>query len=75
MSERHSAVKSRSQTMSQIRALLITAPEQVHNVFRAIAGAMLVSTTARTRPAESPRRVRRANCWCQPDRSRGSVRA
>ncbi len=49
--ERRSAAKAKSQTMNQIHALLITAPEPVRNTYRELTGAKLVSTLARTRPA------------------------
>jgi hypothetical protein len=51
MSERHSAVKARSQTMNQIHALLITAPDEVRSDYRTLTGRALVSTLSRTRPA------------------------
>jgi transposase len=51
MSERHSAVKARSQTMNQIHALLITAPDQVRSDYRSLTGRNLVVTLARSRPS------------------------
>lgn len=51
MSERHSAVKARSQTMNQIHALLITAPDEVRSDYRTLTGRALVSTLSRSRPA------------------------
>jgi transposase len=51
MSERHSAVKARSQTMNQIHALLITAPDQVRSDYRSLTGRNLVITLARSRPS------------------------
>lgn len=51
MSERHSAVKARSQTMNQIHALLITAPDEVRSDYRTLTGRTLVNTLARSRPA------------------------
>lgn len=50
-SERRSAVKARSQTMNQIHALLITAPDVVRSDYRTRTGRTLVSTLARSRPA------------------------
>ena len=47
---RRSAAKAKSQTMNQIHALLITAPESVRNTYRALTGAKLVNTLARARP-------------------------
>jgi transposase len=51
MSERHSAVKARSQTMNQIHALLVTAPDQVRSDYRSLTGRNLVITLARSRPS------------------------
>lgn len=50
MSERRSAAKARTQTMNQIHALLITAPDSVRADYRALAGDKLISTLARSRP-------------------------
>lgn len=62
MAERHSAVKSRSQTMNQIHSLLVTAPEEVRHDYRAYQGDRLVAILARTRPATGtdPERVARS---------------
>jgi len=51
MSERHSAVKARSQAMNQIHGLLITAPDQVRQDYRALGGEKLVDVLSRSRPA------------------------
>lgn len=50
LSERRSAVKTKTQAMNQIHALLVTAPESVRNVFRRLSGNRLITTLARTRP-------------------------
>ena len=50
LSERRSAVKTKTQAMNQIHALLVTAPESVRNVFRRLGGNRLITTLARTRP-------------------------
>lgn len=63
ISERRSAAKARAQTMNQIHALLITAPDPVRNTYRALTSAKLVATLARSRPAttdtSSPEQVAR----------------
>lgn len=51
MSERRSAAKARTQTMNQVHALLITAPDTVRANYRALAGDKLISTLARSRPS------------------------
>ncbi|WP_298229472.1 IS110 family transposase [Gryllotalpicola sp.] len=51
MSERHSAVKARSQTMNQIHGLLITAPDRVRQDYRALDKTKLVAVLNRTRPS------------------------
>ena len=51
MTERRSAVKARSQTMNQIHALLVTAPDTVRHDYRSYEGDKLVTVLARTRPA------------------------
>lgn len=51
ISERRSAAKAKSQTMNQIHALLVTAPEPVRSTYRTLSGAKLVNTLARSRPA------------------------
>lgn len=53
ISERRSAAKAKSQTMNQIHALLITAPDPVRAAYRALSGAKLVATLGRTRPASA----------------------
>ena len=50
MSERHSAVKARSQTMNQIHGLLITAPDRVRQDYRGLDKTKLVAVLIRTRP-------------------------
>lgn len=51
LAERRSAVKAKSQTMNQIHALLVTAPEHVRNAYRATTNAkQLIDTLTRTRP-------------------------
>ncbi len=51
ISERRSAAKAKSQTMNQIHALLVTAPEPVRSTHRTLSGVKLVNTLARSRPA------------------------
>jgi transposase len=51
MSERHSAVKARSQAMNQIHGLLVTAPDHVRQDYRALGGEKLVAVLSRSRPA------------------------
>ncbi|MEO7017725.1 MAG: transposase [Leifsonia sp.] len=53
ITERRSAAKAKSQTMNQIHALLVTAPESVRLTYRALGGAKLVKTLAHTRPSGS----------------------
>lgn len=50
ISERRSAVKARTQTINQMQALLITAPQPVRATYRVLATERLVATLARTRP-------------------------
>jgi len=50
ISERRSAVKARTQTINQMQALLITAPQPVRATYRALPADRLVATLARTRP-------------------------
>jgi transposase len=50
----HSAVKARSQAANQLRALLITAPEELREELRSLSMAKLVAATVRFRPGESP---------------------
>jgi transposase len=47
---RRSAVKSRTQTINQIRTLIITAPGEVREKLRALPTAELIRTLARSRP-------------------------
>ncbi len=53
ITERRSAAKAKSQTMNQIHALLVTAPEAVRDTYRALGSTKTVKTLARTRPAGS----------------------
>jgi len=48
---RASAVKARSQTTNQLKALLVTAPGELREQLRALSTTALVSTCARLRPA------------------------
>lgn len=50
MSERHSAVKARSQAMNQIHGLLVTAPDHVRQDCRALGGEKLMAILSRSRP-------------------------
>jgi transposase len=51
ISERRSAAKARAQTLNQIHALLITAPDPVRTAYRDLTRVKLVNTLARTRPS------------------------
>jgi transposase len=51
---RRSAVKARSQAANQLRALLITAPEELREELRSLSIAKLMAATARFRPGENP---------------------
>lgn len=51
--ERRPAVKAKAQAINQIHSLLTTAPDQVRNTYRALAGAKLLATLARSRPGTS----------------------
>jgi transposase len=53
ITERRLAAKSKSQTMNQIHALLVTAPEAVREAYRSLGSAKIVKTLARTRPTVS----------------------
>jgi uncharacterized membrane protein SirB2 len=53
ITERRSAAKAKSQTMNQIHALLVTAPEPVRDTYRALGSTKIVKTLARTRPTGS----------------------
>ncbi|MCY0924515.1 IS110 family transposase [Streptomyces sp. H27-G5] len=48
---RKSAVKARTQTMNQIRTLIVTAPSAVRDKLRGLTALELVDTLARSRPA------------------------
>ena len=50
LTERKSASKARSQTMHQIHALLVTAPDKVRDDYRALGPAALITVLSRTRP-------------------------
>ena len=47
---RSSAVKARSQTMNQLKSLLVSAPEQLREQLRALTVTALITTCARLRP-------------------------
>ena len=51
VAERRSALKARSQTMNQIHALLISAPDAVRGDYRALHGSRLIETLLRSRPS------------------------
>lgn len=50
IAERRSAAKTKTQTLNQIHALLITAPETVRNAYRSLAGAKLLAALVHSRP-------------------------
>jgi transposase len=51
---RNSAVKARTQTANQIRALITTAPSQVREPLRTLPRTELITTLARSRPGTDP---------------------
>ncbi|MFF0729954.1 IS110 family transposase [Streptomyces sp. NPDC004134] len=51
---RKSAVKARTQTINQIRTLIVTAPCDVRDKLRGLSARELVTTLARSRPAGEP---------------------
>jgi transposase len=51
---RRSAVKARSQTVNQLKSLLVTAPEELRDRLRRLSTKELVSTVARFRPGRIP---------------------
>src|SRR5215218_7750874 len=57
---RRSAVKARTQATNQLRALLVTAPEELKAELRGLSTAKLVATAARFRPSGFPDEVRTA---------------
>lgn len=57
---RRSAVKARTQAANQLRALLVTAPEELKAELRGLSTAKLVATAARFRPGGRPRDLRAA---------------
>jgi transposase len=57
---RRSAVKARTQAANQLRALLVTAPEELKAELRGLPTAKLVATAARFRPGGSPGDLRAA---------------
>jgi transposase len=59
-SARHSAVKARSQAANQLKALLVTAPEELRHRLRELPTKELVATCARFRPGNDPDNVQRA---------------
>lgn len=50
LTERNSASKARSQTMNQVHAMLVTAPDSVRDDYRALGSAALITVLSRTRP-------------------------
>ena len=56
---RRSALKARTQAANQLRALLVTAPEELKATLRGLSTAKLVATAARFRPGD-PRDLRAA---------------
>ena len=59
-SARHSAVKARSQATNQLKALLVTAPEDLRHRLRTIPTKELLATCARFRLGGDPENVRTA---------------
>jgi transposase len=63
VSERRSAAKTRTQTINQIHALLITAPEPVRAAYRSLTGHKLIAALATSRPGAAgpvtPERIAR----------------
>jgi len=59
-SARHSAVKARSQAANQLKALLVTAPEELRHRLRELPTKELVATCVRFRPGDDPDDVRTA---------------
>jgi transposase len=57
---RRSAVKARTQAANQLRALLVTAPEELKAELRGLSTAKLVATAARFRPGGHPDDLRAA---------------
>ena len=53
ITERRSAAKAKTQTMNQIHALLVIAPEAARDSYRSLGSAKIVKTLARTRPTGS----------------------
>jgi transposase len=53
-SARQSAVKARSQAANQLKALLVTAPEELRHRLRELPTKELVATCARLRPSDDP---------------------
>jgi transposase len=56
-SARHSAVKARSQAANQLKALLVTAPEELRYPLRELPTKKLVASCARLRPGSNPDNV------------------
>ncbi|MEU2835461.1 hypothetical protein ABZ667_44115 [Streptomyces lavendulae] len=50
---RTSAVKARTQSINQIRSLMVTAPDTLRTQLRALAAACLITACARLRPAQT----------------------
>jgi transposase len=59
-SARQSAVKARSQAANQLKALLVTAPEELRHRLRELPTKELVATCARLRPSDDPDNVQTA---------------
>jgi transposase len=57
---RRSALKARTQAANQLRALLVTAPEELKAELRGLSTAKLVTTAARFRPGGFPKDLRAA---------------
>jgi transposase len=53
-SARRSALKARTQAVNQLRALLITAPEELRSELRGLSTARLVARASRLRPGANP---------------------
>src|SRR3712207_4530151 len=62
---RQSAVKARTQAANQLKALLVTAPEELRHRLRELPTKELVATCARLRPGDDPgniEKIGRASC-------------
>jgi transposase len=54
--QRKSAIKARTQTMNQLKALIVTAPEDLREQLRGLSAATMINTCASARPAAGPLR-------------------